>query len=287
MSLEKWLVQPGESKVIDLELVRSVKVGLIGGQIDVIAHDEPGARVEVHSVTGREIKVSIDGDTLEVDHVQLRWDNFLDVFSRFGRSGDRADISLMVPRDVALKFGVVNASGLVSGLHSDAKISTVGGDLVIDSLHGDIEVNAVNGEVSVRAHTGRINAHTVSGDVTVSGAISRFVCDGVSGNVFVDAEGTPDEVKVNTVSGDLTLRVDEGLGARYAINTVSGTIQIDGVAIKRSFGQSYNSTSGSLDSVWVDVAANTVSGDVPVVRRAHAHHAAGERPQDSTEGGAL
>ncbi|NQX12558.1 DUF4097 family beta strand repeat protein [Microbacteriaceae bacterium VKM Ac-2855] len=290
MSLEKWLVQPGESKVIDLELVRTVKVGLIGGQIDVIGHDEPGARVEVHGVVGRDLKISLNGDVLEIDHPQLRWDNFLEVFSRFGRTGDRADISLIVPRSVALTFGVVHASGLVSGLCSDAKISTVSGDLVVDSVHGDIEVNAVNGEVSVRNHTGRINAHTVSGDVTASGAITRFACDGVSGNIFVDAEGAPDQVEVNTVSGDLTLRVDETLGARYKINTVSGTLQIDGAVVKRSFGQSYNETRGALDGVWVDVAANTVSGDVTVVRRTVAHHAASEqRPQDSTdtEGGSL
>ena len=62
MAIEKWLIQPGQSKVIDLEFVRSLKVGMIGGKIDVIAHDETSARVEVHSVTGKELKVEIDGD---------------------------------------------------------------------------------------------------------------------------------------------------------------------------------------------------------------------------------
>src|SRR5690349_12518775 len=83
MAIEKWLIQPGQSKVIDLEFVRSLKVGMIGGKIDVIAHDESSARVEVHSVTGKELKVEIDGDRLEIDHPQLRWDNFLDVFKGF------------------------------------------------------------------------------------------------------------------------------------------------------------------------------------------------------------
>ena len=60
MAIEKWIVTG--PKVIDLELVRSVKISLIGGKIDMIAHDEPGARVEVHSVSGKDLKVSIDGD---------------------------------------------------------------------------------------------------------------------------------------------------------------------------------------------------------------------------------
>ena len=46
MTLEKWLIKPGETRVIDLEDVRKLKVGLIGGQIDVVAHDEPGVRIK-------------------------------------------------------------------------------------------------------------------------------------------------------------------------------------------------------------------------------------------------
>jgi len=270
MSLEKWLVQAGESKVIDLDVVRSVKIALVGGQIDVIAHDEPTARVEVHSVSGRPLKVSMDGDRLEIDHIQLRWDSIVEVVKGLGRRGDRADVSLLVPRGVALKFDTVSADGLVSGLHSDARVSTVGGDVVVDGLHGDIDVNTVHGELSVRNHTGRVAAHTVSGDVTAAGALTRFTVDGVSGSVFVDAEGTPDEIQANTVSGDLTVRIDEGLGARYRINTVSGTLQLDGSVVRGTFGRGYTSTTGSLDSKWVDIAANSVTGDVVVVRRSTA-----------------
>ena len=62
MSIEKWVIAPGESRVIDLELVRKLKVSLIGGKVDVIAHDEPGARVEITGVTGKDLKVEIDGD---------------------------------------------------------------------------------------------------------------------------------------------------------------------------------------------------------------------------------
>ena len=115
MAQEKWLVDG--PKVIDIEIVRKLKVGLISGQVDIVAHDEPGARVEVHSVAGRELKISVDGDSLEIDHPQLRWDNWVDAFASF-RGNARADVSILVPRDVALKFGVVNASGLISGIQS-------------------------------------------------------------------------------------------------------------------------------------------------------------------------
>ncbi|GIT78965.1 hypothetical protein LLS1_06340 [Leifsonia sp. LS1] len=265
MAQEKWLVQPGESRTIDVELVRALKVGFIGGQIDVIGHDEPGARIEVHSVQGRDLKISIDGDRLEVDHPQLRWDNFIEVFKSM-RSNAKADVSVLVPRDVALKFGVVSATALVSGLRTDARLSTVSGDVVADGLVGDIELNSVSGELSVRDHTGRINAHTVSGDVTVSGAIRKLAVDGVSGDVMADISGTPDEIAINTVSGDSTIRIPEAVGARYRANTVSGRVQLDDVVVVGYGGKGYTGTSGTLDGTWVDINVNSVSGGVSVLR---------------------
>ena len=56
MAQETWLVS-GE-KVIDVDGVRRLKVALVAGQINVVGHDEPTARIEVHSVGGRELKIS-------------------------------------------------------------------------------------------------------------------------------------------------------------------------------------------------------------------------------------
>jgi hypothetical protein len=267
MALEKWLVDG--PKVIDLELVRSVKIGLIGGKVDVIGHDEPGARVEVHSVSGKELKISIDGDTLEIDHPQLRWDNFIEVFTSF-RGTAKADVSIMIPRDAALKFGVVSANALISGLTTDARVNSISGDIVMDDITGDLELNTVSGELSVSDHRGVLSAHSISGDVTVSGAVRRFSSDSVSGDVFLDLDGTPDEITNNTVSGSLTLRLDEGISTRYSLNTVSGTLQIDSSTIRGTYGKGFNHTTGKLEGSWTEVRANSVSGNITSVRRAPA-----------------
>ena len=267
MAQEKWLIQPGESRTIDVEVVRALKVSFLGGQIDIIGHDEPGARIEVHSVSGRDLKITMDGDRLEIDHPQLRWDNFIDVFKSM-KSSSKADVSVLVPRDVALKFGIVSATALVSGLTTDARLSTVSGDIVIDGVVGDLELNSVSGELSARDHTGRIVAHTVSGDVTASGDIPRFSVDGVSSDIMVDLTGTPEEIQVNSVSGDTTIRISEALGARYRVNTVSGKVQLDNVVVAGSAGKGYTGTTGSLDGSWVEVTVNSVSGNVSVLRSA-------------------
>jgi hypothetical protein len=261
MAEEKWLLDG--PKVIDLGPVRKLKVALIRGQVDIVGHDEPTTRVEVHSVSGKDLRVSLDDGVLEIDHPQLRWDNFIDVFRSFHGSA-RSDVSILVPRDIALNLGVVSSTGLVSGLRSDAAISTVNGDLVIDGLTGDITLNAVNGELAVQNHTGRISAHTVNGEITASGAISRFSSDGVSGDVFLDITGTPDEIKVNTVNGSVTARLEEGNAAEYRINTVNGRIQLDDVQVTGVRG-TYTGKFGSLDRSFLEFRANTVSGSVTVL----------------------
>ncbi|HEY0258492.1 MAG TPA: DUF4097 family beta strand repeat-containing protein [Lacisediminihabitans sp.] len=266
MAQEKWLVD-GE-KVIDVEMIRSLKVTLIGGQVDIVGHDEPGARVEVHSVRGKALKVSVDGGTLEIDHPQLSWDNFIDVFASF-RGGSSADVSIMVPRDVALKFGVVTATALISGLTGDARISTVSGDITVDEHRGDLELNAVSGEIAVRGQHGKISAHTVSGDITASGEIERFTSEGVSGRVFLDIVGTPDEVRVSTVSGSVTARLEPELPTQYRINTVSGRLQLDDQAVTGVRG-SYTGKFGTLDKNWLAFKANTVSGNVSVLHTVRA-----------------
>lgn len=261
MSQQKWLLN--EPKTIEIDGIRKLKVGLVSGHVDVIAHDEPVARVEVHSVSGKDLRITADGETLEIDHAQLSWENWLDVFRNFRPGAARADVSILVPRDVALKLGVVSATALVSGIHEDADLSTVSGDLSTDGISGDLQLNSVSGELSARNHYGRIVAHTVSGDVTATGSVLSFSSDGVSGDVFLDLAGIPDLVKVNSVSGNVTARLEACVATAYAINTVSGRLQFDDTSV-RVRGK-YTGKVGVLEGRWTDFRANTVSGDVSVL----------------------
>jgi DUF4097 and DUF4098 domain-containing protein YvlB len=261
MAQEKWLVD--SEKVIDIGVIRRLSVSLIGGTVDIIGHDEPTARVEIHSVTGKPLKVTVNGDTLEVDHPQIGWDNFIDVFKSFDGSAT-ADVSIMVPRAVALKFGAVSASTLISGLTTTGSINTVNGDLTLDGVTGDIQLNAVTGEISVRNHTGAVTARTVGGDITATGEITTFSGDSVGGNVFLDIEGVADELKVNTVGGNISARLAAGVAARYKVNTAGGGLRIDDSELP-GVRTSYTSTYGLLDATWTDVKVNTVTGSISIM----------------------
>ncbi|HWI32453.1 MAG TPA: DUF4097 family beta strand repeat-containing protein [Microbacterium sp.] len=267
MALEKWIIHPGETRVIDIDSVRKLKVGLVGGQIDVIGHDEPGARIEVHGVTIKDLRIEVSGDVVEIDHPQLGWDNFLEVFRNFGTGGPKAEISVAVPRSVALNLGVVSASALVSGLEQDARLNTVSGDIIVDGLRGDLTVNAVSGDVQVRELVGALGANSVSGDVAVTGTVRKATVDTVSGNMVVDSTGQVSGISLNSVSGNGTIRLDEGLPANFVVRTVSGRVQVDGVVRSSSGMTNYQGSVGELSGSFVDVRTNAVSGDLTVLRR--------------------
>lgn len=269
MTNEKWLIRPGETRVIDLEDIRTLKAGLVGGQIDVVAHDEPGMRIEVHAVTTKDLRIESSGGHVEIDHAQLRWDNFLDVFRNFGSTGPKAEISVAVPRELALTLGVVSASALVSGLAAGAGLNTVSGDIIVDGLTGDLSVNAVSGDVQIRGLDGALNANSVSGDVAATGRIGSAKIDTVSGAMLVDATGPVASVALNTVSGTSAIRLDEGLAADYVLRSVSGSVVVDGSrqSGRGGIGVSFTGSVGELSGSFAEVRANSVSGDITVMRR--------------------
>jgi DUF4097 and DUF4098 domain-containing protein YvlB len=262
MEQQKWLVE--SPKTIDLdEAVHTLKVALVAGHVDIIGHDEPTTRVEVHSVSGKPLRVSIADGKLEVDHPQLGWDNWTEVF-KFFKGSAKADVSILVPRGLDVKLGVVSAQALVSGLNADISGSTVSGELVIEGVTGDLRLNTVGGELSVQNHYGTITAHSVSGDVTASGTIGAFSTDTVSGSVFLDLAGIPDKVSVKTVSGTVTTRLEPGVPAQYRITTVSGHLQLDDHGVK-SVNGTFTGSMGALDERFLEFSANTVSGDVSLL----------------------
>ncbi len=264
---EKWLIAPGEERVIDIDTATRLKVSLVGGQVDVIAHDEPGIRIEVHGVTIKDLRVESNGGQVEIDHPQLGWDNFLEVFRNFGSGGPKAEMSIAVPRAIALNLGVVSAGALVSGIRNDARLNTVSGDIIVDTLIGDLTVNSVSGDVQVRGLTGTVTANSVSGDIAVTGAVRRAVVDTVSGSILVDAAGDVNSINLNTVAGASTIRLDESLAANYVVRSLSGRLLIDGVERSSSGPSNYSGSAGELAGRFVDVKANSVSGGITVLRR--------------------
>lgn len=262
-SAERWTVRPGETRTITLEGVRRLKVGVIAGSVDVVGHDEPWARVEVHRVDGRDLEVSLDDGALTVAHPLLRWSSLIESLKSLGVERGRVEVSILVPRHVSLTYGQVTAQGLVSGVAAGADVSTVSGDVQLDGVSGAVQVNTVSGDVEATGLDGDVQVHAVSGEVTLSGSSRRVGIDTVSGDVLLDVHGPVDAISVNGVSADATIRVDHDVALEVVTNTVSGRGSVAGVALPKRGGRHSEPGSGAR----ARVTLNSVSGDQTVVRR--------------------
>ena len=259
---ERWTISEGQSRVIDLDAVTALRVGIVAGSVDIVGHDEPTARVEVHRVQGRDLTVTLEQGRLSISHPRVSWDDVWESVKALVGVRARAELSIVVPRHVALSLGQVSASALVTGLRSRASMSTVSGAMQIESHEGDLDLNTVSGDVEVSGGAGRLSVHGVSASVTASGRLESIGIDTVSGEVLLDVHGSPRSISANSVSGDVTVRVDADQGVRATTRTVSGRGSIVGRAMPKRGGRE------SVDGASAfDFSASTVSGDVTVVRR--------------------
>ena len=227
MSTESWVVTAPQ--VIEIEAVDALRVGLVRGHVDVVARDEPGARIEVHAVDGRPLEVSLADGKLRVGYhsTLLGWESFLDDLRNF-RDLDTADVHIAVSRDVAVKLGTVSADGLLAGVRQGAYVSTVSGSLVTDDTSGVLVANTVSGEICVRDHAGDLRLNSVSGDLTASGRFARVAASTVSGPVTLDVTSESCAIAASSIAGDVTVRLPAGRGVSLEARSVSGRVVVDG-----------------------------------------------------------
>lgn len=262
MSTRRWTVDAPTVVDVDDHVTRLEAI-LVRGRIDIVAHDGPTSRVEVHAVHGRPLEVSVQGSTLKVGYPNFSVAGFLDKVRSF-RSDESADVQITVPADVALRLAVVKGDGLVAGLRGDAKVSTVSGPVVVDQCRGDLKASTVSGALVVRDHVGDLVASTVSGSMTVSGEIPEAKISSVSGDLAIDLVAAPREAKVSSVSGDVVLRAPDVDRLRLRLSAASGHVVVDGVEHHdpRHKGISIEATD-PLGTATVSV----VSGDLTVLAR--------------------
>ena len=265
MALEQWIIE--SPKTIDLEVVRKITANLLAGSVDIIAHDEPGCRVEVSYLSGHSLKVAIDGDTLRLDHPQLGW-NDLPKSARTMLDQPSVRVSILVPAHCDVQVKATSANVLVMGVDGDISITTVGGEHFCDRTAGELHLSSAAGELSVRDHRGSIDARTATGDVTVTGPLERFSGHTVSGSTVLDVTGTPpSKIAVSSVSGSTTIRLPEATNPVCTLSTVTSKAQVGTKVVGPMLGQLYRVGKADDEGTpFTEVRVTTVGGRIVVLR---------------------
>jgi DUF4097 and DUF4098 domain-containing protein YvlB len=206
-----------------------------------------GGQIRIGNVSGDVIVTGYDGDSVIVTGTKKGRDrDQVEVEDRSGTTN--IDIGVRYPKhcncDASIRFDVQVPRSVK---YDFDHISSVSGDVKVTGVTGRLNASAVSGDVHITDVSGSVSASAVSGDVKVE--ITRL--DG------------SDDMKFNTVSGDVSVMLPNNLDADVDITSFSGSIKTDFPIEVRSerFG-SRNSARAKLGEGSRRLKMSSVSGDL-------------------------
>ncbi len=184
---------------------------------------------------------------------------------RRGRAG--FDIAVELPRTLpdGSEVQIKTASGDIEceGPRGRIEIASASGDVRLRTVAGDLTVQTASGDVVLDGFTGTLTTRSASGDLRIEHAqVTRWLASLASGDVEFSGElAAGADHRVQSVSGDIRMRIDEAVGTEIEFKTVSGsgissgTVRRDG---KRHF------FTGPEGGPHARLVVKSVSGDLEV-----------------------
>lgn len=268
--MTEWSVAE-PTKLTLTEPVKRLRVRVVGGAVNVVGTDEPDARLEISSVEGPPLIVTQEGATLTVTYEDLHWKGVLKWLDRVGHRR-HAVVSVAVPAGADVEVGVIGAGAVISGIKGRTDVRGVTGDTTLVGLSGPVHAESVSGSLEAQSVTGALRVNSVTGDVTVIEAAGAVKADTLSGDMVIDLdvgdlEGPPADIRLNSVSGEVAIRLPHPADARVEANTTSGSVSnaFDDLRVDGQWGA--KSITGTLGAGRGTLRATTVSGSIALLRR--------------------
>ncbi|MFF1377198.1 DUF4097 domain-containing protein [Streptomyces sp. NPDC058308] len=266
--MSEWSVAEPRKLTFDAP-VTTLHVRIVNGTVNVVGTDEGSARLEVSEMEGPPLRVTAEDGTLTVAYEDLPWKGFLKWLDRKGWRRS-AVVSLAVPAGTDVEVGVVGAGAVVSGVGGRTQVKGVTGDTTLLGLSGPVRADTVSGSLEAQSVTGDLRFNSVSGNLTVIEAAGPSVrADSVSGSMIVDLDpaGTPTDVALTSVSGEIAIRLPHPADAEVEVDTASGSVSnaFEDLRVGGQWGA--KRITGRLGTGRGRLKATTVSGSIALLRR--------------------
>jgi DUF4097 and DUF4098 domain-containing protein YvlB len=144
----------------------------------------------------------------------------------------------------------------IARIGGQARINTASGDVQLASVGGEARVNSASGDVQIRETGNRLEVNTASGDVLVGKALSSVNANSASGDQTIGSV-SQGKVDLKSASGDLKIGIREGSTLWVDARSRSGEVRSE---------LPVSDLPPEGDAPHVELRANTMSGDITVVR---------------------
>lgn len=237
--------QTGSVGSADPAAIREIKIEWISGSVTV----EPG---DVQEITFLESGNGTDkyemvwkqsGDELVIQYSK---DSSIAGFGLHFGDGSK-DLTVTVPR------------GWVC---DSLELDTASTDLTVrDMIIREMEIDSASGTAKFENCTvSSLDVDTASGDVTFSGSLNELDFEAASASFTGVLENVPNMIKMDSMSGDLTLTLPEDAGFTVSLDAMSSDFSSDFPTVKKN--KSYVCGDGHCK---IDVDA--MSGDVSILKQ--------------------
>jgi DUF4097 and DUF4098 domain-containing protein YvlB len=204
-----------------------VEVENLKGRIEVRAWDRPEVHIEGSLGDGVErLEITGSGDRLRI---RVKYPNRGGVrrFASGGAKTGPTTLLLHVPLRADLDLSAVAADVLAWGVAPNMlRIANVSGNTTVAAAPRELEIESVSGNVDATVNRANVTVANVSGNVRLSGRLGAEVeVETVSGDVDIRVLDTAmRRIEGATVSGDMDLRTALAPRARVKLESVSGDI---------------------------------------------------------------
>ena len=200
----------------------TVSVCLVSGNITVRGWERNEVRARITDGVQIELTRIDQGSSQPATELRLTSEGGM---NRRGNCLPNGNLQLDVPRAASLKLQTTNGDITVTDAARVNATSQSGG-ISMTRLRGEANAGTISGEISVTTSVGGFKLHSVSGaiearDLSPASAGDAFNSTTVSGEITVN-QITNQQVKINTVSGDISYSGGLLRGGHYSFQNMSG-----------------------------------------------------------------
>ncbi|MBU7596461.1 DUF4097 domain-containing protein [Streptomyces sp. P38-E01] len=249
--------------------VRRARIRVVGGTVNVVGSESiTEASLEVTSIEGEPLRVSVEDGTLTVTHADLPWQGFLKLLEPKNWQR-RVVLTLAVPADCELKLGQVTGRAVVSGITAGTEVRAVSADTTLVRLGGEVRTDTVSGDVETQQLSGPLRFHSVSGALTAVESGGSVRAEAVDSNLVLDLAkiGADSDFRLTNVSGAISVRLPDQPDLAVDASTASGSVRSAFGELAVASEWAGRRISGKLGSGSGRLQAKSVSGSVTLLRR--------------------
>lgn len=163
------------------------------------------------------------------EYTECRDDGLRTTERRRSHRPERVRFTVRLPGGTHARLSTGNGDLRIGGVGGDVVAGTGNGDVQVLGTSGTVEVRSGNGELEVARATGPVRANTGNGRVTVRTSRGPVNAHSGNGDIRVDVasiEGAGN-LEFHTGSGDIELRLPEGLNAELVTRLGNGRLTSD------------------------------------------------------------